>query len=276
MNRKSQKLNKSPYLEDKRSLPALKSKISKAKHFEEKIELRYLDKDSSQKTQILSSSRKLSSNDSSDIHSESWGIEELPSFYLSESNSEITDLGISKPIRKRKKPRITRRKFLRVSQKIEKNKKKFLKPRCGVEKIITENSKKYEASSKRKMLKLDWLEIQNDKRMRQRIYRAKLDRAFNLNDAKVIPIEELPTKINLKLIDEESCFSSFPTNFASLVEPPKRSYHLPGVDSSNGARETGFWGVLRTLRASKKVNVDGAYQVMGTANTLKELQLTIN
>lgn len=173
-------------------------------------------------------------------------------------------LPMKKSIRKLKtlKRGITTNKDSAKARNLVKKRKKFLKPRTKAEIIILKNSKKFIETTKNK--DINWEQVNQNKKVKERIFRARLDNAFDIEKVEVLPLESLSTKVDQARLNETACFSTFPANFSSILDLPNRA-DLGAKGRTRprnvGGSHFGFGSVLEQLRRSRDVNFRGSSAV---------------
>lgn len=165
------------------------------------------------------------------------------------------------PLRKSiSKPKQLKKKCSVRLKKMEKRKKKFLRPRADAETIILKNSKTFVKTTKNR--NLEWEKVTQNAKVKRRIFLARLDNAFDIQNVEIMPFKSLKNKIDIDLLNKSSSFSTFPVNLGSFLDLPMDNMENKETDKSVRAREhanTAFSNVLEQVIRSKLVNVEGFY-----------------
>lgn len=112
------------------------------------------------------------------------------------------------------------------------------------------------------------------RRLKEKIFRHNLKKAFNVKNAKIIEHDDLKEKVNFEILKKKGRFSTFPINFNIWKNPKskKKSKLNQALKRKNEVTELEDSGLVETLRKSKDLNEEGVDCVSKLLFSLKEMK----
>lgn len=112
------------------------------------------------------------------------------------------------------------------------------------------------------------------RRLKEKIFRHNLKRAFNLKNAKIIQFEDLKKKVDVNVLEKNGRFSTFPVNFNLWKSNNNKRKRKAKINQAVIDKKIEFRKeeLLQTLKKSKDVNMEGVDCVSKLLFSLKRIK----